>query len=219
MKNTPFIVLDGLDGSGKGTQVKLLEERLARVGASMHFTREPGGAEFSEDIRKVIKSPRGALADTLTIFLLFFAARNEWMRKDVAPALNKGVPVFTDRGDSSTYAYQVCAEEHPELVELFFVMREQVFGETKPSCYIMLEVPPEVARDRALADKSRDTSYFDEKPLEYYERVARGFRDFGTAINSQKIRDKVFFVDGMRDPAVVHEDIWRIMAKEMGDDV
>lgn len=219
MKNAPFIVLDGLDGSGKGTQVRLLREWLHRSGIPMHFTREPGGAEFSEDIRKVIKSSRGEDADTTTIFLLFFAARNEWMKKDVAPALNKGVPVFTDRGDSSTYAYQVCAEEHHELAELFFVMREQVFGETKPSCYIMLEVPPEVARDRALADKSRDTSYFDEKPLEYYERVARGFRDFGTAINSQKIRDKVFFVDGMRDPAVVHEDIWRIVLNEMGVDV
>lgn len=140
------------------------------------------------------------------------------MKKDVLPALSSGTPVFTDRGDSSTYAYQVCAGERPELAELFFTMREQVFGETKPSCYIMLEVPPIVARDRALTDKNRDTSYFDEKSLEYYERVAQGFRDFGAAINRQKIRDKVFFVDGMRGPDIVHKDIWRIVAKELGVD-
>lgn len=211
MKNAPFIVLDGLDGSGKGTQVRLLRDRLHSSGIPMHFTREPGGAEFSEDIRKVIKSPQGALADTMTIFLLFWAARNEWMKKDVLYALESGMPVFTDRGDSSTYAYQVCAEGHHELEELFFAMREQVFGETKPSRYIILEVSPEVARTRALADLNRDISYFDEKPLEYYERVAQGFRDFGAAINRQKIRDKVFFVDGMRDPTVVHEDIWHIV--------
>lgn len=207
---TPFIVFDGLDGSGKGTQVALLRGRLSREGIKMHFTREPGGAEYSEDIRAVIKSPCGATADTATIFLLFWAARNEWMKKDVIPALEQRTPVFTDRGDSSTYAYQISAEEHPELIDWCFEMRDRVFGETKPSCYIFLEVSPEVARERATSDKSRDVSYFDEKPLEYYERVARGYKEFALVVGGGH------FVDGMRDPEVVHEDIWRIVAKELG---
>lgn len=206
----PFIVLDGLDGSGKGTQVTLLQERLSREGVKVHFTREPGGAKFSEDIRAVIKSPRGATADTATIFLLFWAARNEWMKKDVIPALGQGTPVFTDRGDSSTFAYQVSAEQHPELEDWCFEMRERVFGNIKPSCYIFLDVPPEVARDRAVSDKSRDVSYFDEKPLAYYERVAQGFKDFGGAV------ERAHYVDGMREPLLVHNDIWHIVASELG---
>lgn len=206
---TPFIVLDGMDGSGKGTQVALLKERLLREGAHVHFTREPGGAEFSEDIRSIIKSARGASADITTIFLLFWAARNEWMKRDVIPALENEVPVFTDRCDSSTFAYQVCAEKHPELAEWCFEMRDRVFGRAKPSHYIFLEVPPEVARNRAMSDKKRDSCYFDEKSLGYYERVTQGFKDFGLSVGSTS------FVDGMRDPAVVHEDIWRIVAKEL----
>jgi dTMP kinase len=208
-KNPPFIVLDGLDGSGKGTQVKLLQERLVRVGRSVHFTREPGGAELSEDIRKVIKSSHGSVADVGTIFLLFWASRNEWMQKSVLPMLGKGVPVFTDRGDSSTYAYQVCAEEHLELADWCFEIRERVFGVNKPSCYIILEVSPEIARNRAISDKNREVSYFDVKPLAYYERVHGGFREFS------KKAGHSHFVNGMRDSASVHEEIWAIFSTEL----
>jgi dTMP kinase len=207
---SPIIVIDGLDGCGKGTQADLLRSRFQREGREIHFTREPGGAEFSEDIRSVIKSPRGATADVTTIFLLFWAARKEWLTKDVLPSLEKGIPVLTDRGDSSTFAYQVRAEQHPELSEWCFEMREHIFGDNKPAQYIFLEVSPAVARTRAISDKSRSVSYFDAKPLAYYERVAQGFKDFAAVVGN------AVFIDGMRDPEVIHEELYQKVKEVCG---
>lgn len=132
------------------------------------------------------------------------------MKQDVSLALAKGIPVFTDRSDSSTFAYQVHAEQHPELSDWCLEMRDRVFGHDKPTCYIFLEVNPDAARNRATGDQTREVSYFDAKPIEYYKRVAKGYRDFAN------VTEHCSFVDGMRNPQEIHEDIWRIVAKELG---
>ncbi len=205
----PFIIFDGQDGSGKGTQIRLLQERLKKDGVEAVFTREPGGVPLSEALRTVIKSDEGMSSNALTQFLMFWAARNEWVKQLVAPNLAKGIPVFSDRGDSSTFAYQIIAKNAPELEEEFWRVREMVFSDYEPTSYIIIDVPAEVARTRCLSDKEH-TSVFDKEHIEFYERVREGFKVFASKVPSNT---DVYFVDGTRTPEVVHEEILEIVSE------
>lgn len=207
MKKTPFIVLDGLDGCGKGTQLRLLEERAQKEGKKVLFTREPGGVQLSEAIRTIFKSTYGSKADAFTQFLLMWAARNEWMKKLIIPQLTDSVAVFADRSDSSTLAYQIFAKQAHELEAEFWRMRKVVFGEYEPSLYIILDVTPEVARKRSLADSTHDSD-FDAAPIEWYERVREGFQAF-----AKKLSDRVVVVDGSGTPAEIQKEVYRVVAE------
>ena len=211
--NVPFMVIDGLDGCGKGTQITSLQARLEREGKMCVFTREPGGAPLSESLRDLFKSDLGTKASALTQFLMMWASRRNYLEEVVWPALEKGVPVFSDRGDSSTFAYQVIGKNPSITLEgVFWKMRSTVFSNWPPTLYIFLRVPPRVAHGRVFADKTRgEVSHFDAAPLVFYERVERGFEIFG---DNPKI--KMITVDGTRSREEIHEDIYRIVCKECG---
>lgn len=211
--NASFIVIDGLDGCGKGTQIKLLHDRLWHEGKNIIFTREPGGAPLSEAIRELFKSDLGMQASALTQMFMMWASRREYLEKVVWPSLEMGVSVFSDRGDSSTFAYQVIAKNHPVGMEkVFWEMRETVFEGVSPTLYIFLAVPPAVARGRVVSDAARrDVSHFDAAPLEFYQCVHQGFCEFGMAKGINMV-----IVEGVRTPEIVHEDIYEIVARHCG---
>lgn len=210
MGSAKYVVYDGMDGSGKGTQMKLLRETF---GATVVFTREPGGTVFAEKIRTLaLDDPLAEKSTALSSFFLFWAAREELQQNLVAPALKSGKHVFSDRGDSSTFAFQLCGEGHEELLNVFMRARELVFaqenGRYQPDLYIVLDLPAEVARERALHDTGRVKNRFDLRGLEYYERVRAGFRKFAQ-------RYPVMFVDATQSPEDIHRSVRTILAKEM----
>ncbi|OHA79707.1 MAG: dTMP kinase [Candidatus Yonathbacteria bacterium RIFCSPHIGHO2_01_FULL_44_41] len=209
---TPFIVIDGLDGSGKTTQLKLLCERAEREGKKFILTREPGGAPLSEALRELFKSELGLKASALTQLLMVTASRRNCMEEAVWPFLAQGITVFSDRCDSSTLAYQVYAKNAPELEEEFWRLRKLVFGEYPPTTYIFLDVLPRVARNRVVGDDTRgEISHFDAAPLKFYERVYEGFRAFE---NHPTV--KMYSVNGARCREEIQEDIYRIVKAECG---
>lgn len=206
---TPYIVIDGLDACGKGTQLDLLEQRAEKENHKLMRTREPGGEPLAEGIRTLYKE-LGMASSPLTQFLMMWSSRSSYLDKTVRPALAAGTPVFSDRGDSSTLAYQIHAGQAPELEAEFWRMRKLVFGENEPSLYVILDVPAEVARVRSLAD-STHTSAFDKKPVLWFERAREGFAAFAKALP-----DKVVIIDGNRPPEEVHEDFYRIVSEACG---
>jgi dTMP kinase len=204
-----YIVFDGMDGSGKGTQMKLLQERF---GTTAVFTREPGGTPFAEEIRGIVRdNPLAARSTALNNFLLFWAAREELQHNLVAPALAAGKHVFSDRGDSSTYAFQLWGEEHRELLGLFKIMRrhvfegERLFKRRAPDLYVIFDLPAQIARDRVMQDNTREQNHFDVRELAYYERVRQGFHSFAKTWS-------VVFVDAMQTPAEVHREVLELLA-------
>lgn len=205
-----YVVFDGMDGSGKGTQIALLR----KLSPWVLFTREPGGTEFAEDIRKLVRdNPLAGKSTALNNFLLFWAAREELQQNLIAPALKMGKHVFSDRGDSSTFAFQLCGEEHYEkFLELFAQLRNAVFAENrgrhKPDLYIVFDLPAEVARERALQDASRMQTHFDIRDIGYYQRVRDGFRRFANW-------GPVEFVDATQSPKKVHRSVAMILATRM----
>jgi len=206
---TKYIVFDGMDGSGKGTQIELLKKKF---GDSVVFTREPGGTPFAEGIRDVLLShPHSGDATALASFLLFWAAREELQQHLVVPMLRTGMHVFSDRSDSSTFAFQLHGEEHLELIDAFLFMRRLVFespGRRPPDLYVIFDLPAEVARGRVMQDTNRTTNHFDVRALEYYERVRNGFRKFAT-------HAPVIFIGATQVPEKIHRDVLEVLTKKM----
>ncbi len=209
MKKAPLIIIDGIDGSGKTTQTELLKERLSD--GQVTFSRQPGGTPLSEMIRDVFSSADAVEASARTQFFLMWASRTNWLEKVVIPNTEKGTPVISNRGDSSTYAYQVYAREAHDLEEEFWRARDFVMGKSKPKMHIIIDIPAKEARHRMENDKNRVKSLFDLKPLEYHERARAGFRAF-----AKKLPDEVIILDGTRDRDVIHKEVYDIVSSLCG---
>lgn len=200
MSNAKYVVFDGMDGSGKGTQIKMLQDLL---GDLVVFTREPGGTPYAEKIRTLVRDdPMAAESTALNNLLLFFAAREELMHNLVMPTLGGGKHVFSDRGDSSTWAFQLYGERHRELKDIFKKLRTMMFlmqNRRPPDLYVIFDLPAEVARERAMADAGRGPlTHFDVRDLAYYERVRSGFQSLAY------LDFPVVMIDATRSPQEVH---------------
>lgn len=189
-----FIVIDGIDGSGKTTQVRMLKAFLSRA----VFTHDPGGAPASEAIRSILLG-KNKLAP-LSTFLLFLASRVELVAEVIAPALRQGKVVICDRFDSSTYAYQIHAGKYPELFPLMRHFNEVALEGARPDAYIILDSDPREAKKR-LARKSDELNAYDRKPTSYHRRVREGFKKF------KPRGSKILFVDADRTAAEVFQDV------------
>ena len=211
MKLGKLIVIDGVDGSGKSTEILFLKKELAKAGSSAIFTDEPGGTPKAEEIRKVLLGKTGAASTPRTDFFLFWAARASHIEQLILPALRAGRNVISDRFDSSTFAFQVCAEKHPELEVLFYECRKTILSECIPNAYIFLDLPVDEAIARRKNDRSKLADSFDRKGREYHERVREGFRKFKPGEKSE-----VFLVDANRRPEQVHKEVWSIVRRTLG---
>lgn len=177
MKKSQFIALEGGEGAGKSTLVKALQ---ARFGNEAYFTREPGGSSFAEVIREIaLKSPFAKDASAKTMLSLMFAARFDHVDQIVQPKLKDGLHVVTDRFDASTYAYQLFAQENPELEDLFWNLRASV--DVKPDLYIYADVDAEEGL-RRVAKRSATTveqsNHFDNRPIDFHQRLREGYASF-----------------------------------------
>ncbi len=201
MKRGLFIVIDGLGGSGKSTQMDLMKRRLPKA----VFTKEPGGAPRAEKIRAVLKEVENTTPDPLTDFFLFWAGRAEHMATLIRPALSKGKVVFSDRFDSSTFAMQIRGDEQKQLEKLFWQTREGTLGKFAPDCYIILDTPGGVAKSRRVGRKAGEDR-FDERPEAYQRRVRAGYVEF-----AKKMKGHVIAAN--QGPDDIHAQIWEIVEK------
>jgi dTMP kinase len=204
MARGKFIVIDGMDGAGKGMQLHLLEEKLKDKGVL--FTREPGGSPKAEEIRRIILQTGGPNSNPVCDFFLFWAARGSHVQDVVIPNRDAGKHVICDRYDASTFAFQIHGERSARWLESLFTQVRSALPEGYlPDLYIFLDLPPEVAYERRQTNPDQERSKFDLKPVEYYARVREGFKKFGEQF------EPVRFVDANRTPEKVHTDVWGII--------
>ncbi|OHA19235.1 MAG: dTMP kinase [Candidatus Taylorbacteria bacterium RIFCSPHIGHO2_02_FULL_47_18] len=175
-KKGKFFVLEGGEGSGKSSQLKKLSEYF---GERVLITREPGGSPYAEEIRSLILNSENAKqADAKTHFALFWAARADHLKNTILPALARRQNVLVDRFDSSTYAYQVFAQEASELKDFFWKMRQFYLGKNIPSRYFFLDVEPSIGLARKQKQKREVLNHFDERDVQFHTRMRKGFLDF-----------------------------------------
>jgi len=172
MKNGRFIVIDGPDGCGKSTQVKLLEQYLRNKGRRVLAVRDPGSTTVSEDIRKILLNPYYREMTPLTELFLYFASRAQLVEQTINPTLKKNNIVISDRFLSSTIVYQgyagnIGAKKVSDLWRL-------AAGGFEPKITIILDVPP----GKGLARIKRSRSGHDrmeQKALLFHKKVRQGF--------------------------------------------
>jgi dTMP kinase len=201
MRKGHFFVLDGGEGSGKSTQMELLKERLPSLfpEEKFVFTREPGGSPFAQTIRNLILSDEAKEASGHTMIGLFIAARADHVEKIVLPALEAGNIVVCDRYLAATYAYQIVAQQHTELREMY---KAHATHMPQPDLTLFLDIDPSVAEQRLLL-RREEQNHFDIRGIEFHERVREGFREY-TREFSQK---ETVFIDASKAIESVARDI------------
>lgn len=166
-----FISFEGIEGTGKSTQAKLLAEHLKAEGYQVIQTMEPGGTEISLKIRELLLSLNSRGMDHMTELLLYNAARVQHIKEVIVPALEKGNIVITDRFSDSTVAYQGFARGIDlQLIDSLDVIAT---GRLRPDITILLDIDVKtgLARNRALDKNDR----LELENVSFHEKVRKGF--------------------------------------------
>ena len=204
-----FVTFEGIDGSGKSTQARLLVDRLESEDYPVLFVREPGGAELSERIRSLLLDPALDIGPRAEM-LLFSAARAQLVETLIGPALNRGHIVVCDRFYDSTTAYQGVGRgvADAEWLQEFHAF---VTGDLAPARTYFIDVPVDVALARRnAAAKGADSGSADRIERSddaFYRRVADGYRQL-----YDRAPGRICRVDGTQDVTSIHSIIWKDMS-------
>lgn len=174
-----FITLEGGEGAGKSTQMRLLAEALTVRGQEVVTTREPGGAPGAEEIRHLLVNGEPGRWGAMTEALLHFAARRDHLERTVWPALDAGRWVIGDRFADSTMAYQGYGLGlGREVVEQLYAV---AIGDFAPDLTLILDLPVEEGMARARARRPVDPAAAEDRyermTLEFHHRLRDGFLD------------------------------------------
>lgn len=207
-----LITFEGIDGSGKSTQARLLDEFLRGEGYETLLVREPGGTELSERVRGILLDP-SLNVQPFAELLLFSAARAQLVEERIRPALEEGRIVICDRFYDSTTAYQGAGRgvADPDWLQPF---HRRVTGDLVPDRTYLVDVDPETAQARrAKADREGDR--METAGGEFYERVIQAYSELAA-----DHADRFVCLDGHRTIEALHEtvraDIQGLLDREGG---
>jgi dTMP kinase len=169
-----FITLEGPEGSGKTTQIRLLIEWLGEQGYDVVLTREPGGTDIGNQIRDVLHDPRNAAMDATAEILLYSADRAQHVAQCIRPALAAGKVVVSDRYYDSTLAYQ----GYGRALDLETLRAITAFatGGLKPDLTLYLDIIPQEGLQRRQASGD-EWNRLDAETLDFHRRVRAGYME------------------------------------------
>ena len=173
-----FITLEGIEGSGKTTQIRRLAEFLEDKGVDCVTTRQPGGTLIGENIRSILLDPANSALEPLAELLLYMADRAQHINELIRPALKKGKTVVCDRYFDATLVYQGFARGLS--IELIRQLHQLLFDDLKPDVTLLLDLPPQVGLERAWrqlnnGQRSGHESRFEAEAVAFHEKVRAGY--------------------------------------------
>lgn len=181
-----FISFEGLDGSGKSTQINKLVELLKAAGKDVILTREPGGTPVGEKIRELILDPANDDMDDVTEAFLYASARAQLIRQLVKPALEEGKIIICDRFVDSSVAYQGYGRQLGSMVE---EINSYAIDGYMPDLTFLLRLEPEGGQER-ISNRELDriemqAADFHQRTYEGYEAVAENNPDRVAVVNAR----------------------------------
>ena len=210
-----FITLEGLDGSGKTTQIKRLAAWLTRRGQEPVLLRQPGGTATGDRIREILLNSRAVAVAPMAEMALMFADRAQAIAEVIQPALNAGRVVVCDRFTDSTEAYQGGGRELGSQVVLD--MHRLICGGLQPDLTLLLlpgfEASLARARrrnDRVEAETGKDENRFETEHDAFYRRVWEKYREIAA-----REPDRVILIEGDLTIDEVHEQITESVAERL----
>ncbi|MFC0243018.1 dTMP kinase [Rhodopseudomonas telluris] len=198
-----FITFEGGEGAGKSTQIKLLAERLEKLGQATLVTREPGGSPGAEIIRHLLLSGIGRLiGGSEAEALLFAAARDDHVRTLIEPALARGVWVLCDRFYDSTRVYQgKLGDVSPALLN---ALQDVTIGAMKPDLTAILDIPVEIGLKRAAVRRGNAApDRFEGENADFHRKLRNAYRQIAMAEP-----ERCVLIDAEGEPKLVADRIW-----------
>ncbi|MAU53937.1 MAG: dTMP kinase [Roseovarius sp.] len=201
-----FISFEGIDGSGKSTQARILAEDLREKGREVVLTREPGGSAGAEEIRRLVLTGAGDRWSPETEVLLFTAARRDHLERVIAPALDRGAVVISDRFADSTRVYQGVGRA--DLRPLVDELHRLVIGR-EPDLTLLIDIDPAAGLARAGA-RGGGEARFESFGLALQERLRAGFLALAA-----EAPGRVTVIEGAHAPEVVAAEVARVVSARL----
>ncbi|MBF95621.1 MAG: Thymidylate kinase [Alphaproteobacteria bacterium MarineAlpha9_Bin4] len=201
-----LITFEGIDGSGKSTQIKKLQNLFKKKKIkNIYFTREPGGSEFGNKVRKLLLNDSNINFTNESQILLLLASRFEHYNRFILPIIKENGIVISDRFQDSTYAYQ-CGN-NKKLYDILKYLNYSLFRNFEPKLTILLDINPKLAVQRI--NKRNKKNLFDKKTLSFYKTVRKNY----LKLAREKKRIKVF--DASLNKDLLFDNINKIITKEI----
>ena len=173
MLNGKFITFEGGEGSGKTTQISLLQQFLKDRGIPTLTTREPGGSVGGEDIRELVVKGKPGRWDAHTEYLLLSASRRDHLVNTIWPALGNGTWVISDRYYHSSIAYQGAGHGLP--INFIKTVYREIAGNFDPNLVIFLDIDPHLGLSRTQA-RTHQENRFEQMNLDFHQRLRQSFQ-------------------------------------------
>jgi len=201
-----FLSFEGIEGSGKTTQARLLSERLQDEGHDVVLTFEPGGTVIGSRIREILLLPEHLEMSAITELLLYNAARAQHLAEKILPAIKKGKIIITDRFSDSTVAYQCYARGIDKA--LVMSLDHLATGGLAPDLTLLFDLDAEagLARNR----NANKTDRIELEDIEFHRKVREGYLAIAKADP-----DRVSIVDAALPVAEVRAQIWEIVKERL----
>ncbi len=188
-----FITFEGIEGSGKSLQLRLLKKFLQKNGFDVIATREPGGTELGKKIRNLLLSPKNRINSYAELFLLL-ADRAQHIEDVILKNINEGKIVLCDRYFDSTIAYQGGGRRIPDDV-IYNLINLEIFS-LKPDITFLFDLPVEISLKRL-----KKTDRIESQEIEFHRRVRRKYLEIA------ELEKRIFLIDGNEEIKSIHKII------------
>ena len=207
-KRSLFITFEGMDGSGKTTQMRVLGQRLRAHGRAVLETAEPGGTRIGMQIRRVLLDSANQELWPTAELLLYFACRAQNVDQWILPALAEGKIVISDRFTDSTLVYQGCGRGLG--AETVMALDRIACRGLQPHLTLLVDIDAETSLARAHARNQAETSHktrMDEQSLDFHREVYRAYHELAA-----REPERVKLIDGRAGMDEIEAAIWRLVS-------
>lgn len=206
-----FITFEGGEGSGKSTQLKLLGDFLHQRKINNILSKEPGGTEIGQELRRLLVTGDKDKFDAVAECLLYYADRRIHLTNKVWPALNDGVWVLSDRFADSTVAYQYYGYEKKVSLESLNMLYDVTVGDFKPDLTILFDLDPKVGLERsykkALGMEVKETR-FEDRGLDFHNRLREGYLEL-----AEQDKNRFVVLNANKPIEDLHHEVIRVIAE------
>ena len=196
-----FITIDGIEGTGKSTQIDLLRQYFVNKKKQCLFTREPGGTILGEGIRNLLLN-KDSNIDDLSELLLMFAARNQHIQQQIKPYLSNNIHVVSDRFTDASFAYQGAGRGVD--TKKIAILEALIMDDFRPDYTIFLDIDLETSMKRISKRGEKDR--IEQESLDFFSRVRKAYLDL-----AKQHPKRITVIDAKQPKKEIHQQIIEVI--------